>query len=230
MPKIRLPTDEDYQSYDGAHCRNLWKKVDDSWRCPGCGRAKREIMRWTRRKPKPQSGIHEPDWGWMAGLHARRDHTGEQSSGIGRFHETIICDHCTSAATSAKKRLGLPKEFSFAPCEIRSFVTATPHGPHKIDLDRAREEYRLYVEKRAIMDRESEPEVPPRRVPCEITETELEGYYGQSREAVCAACRRCGHETESFGVSEASIRRCLALMGEECPRDETNFYYNEDEL
>jgi hypothetical protein len=39
-----------------------------------------------------------------------------------------------------------------------------------------------------------------------------------------ATCSRCGHQTESYGNSGASVRRCLALMREECPRGGANFY------
>jgi len=42
--------------------------------------------------------------------------------------------------------------------------------------------------------------------------------------SVRATCSRCGHETESFGQHEGSIRRCLVLMNEECPEDEDNYY------
>ena len=61
------------------------------------------------------------------------------------------------------------------------------------------------------------------RVRCEIEETELEGDYGDI-EGVVATCSECGHQTESFGTTEASVRRCLALMREECPEDCNNFY------
>jgi hypothetical protein len=61
------------------------------------------------------------------------------------------------------------------------------------------------------------------KVSCEIEETELEGDYAMVP-SVRAYCSRCGHETESFGTSAESIRRCLALMGEECPKAESNFY------
>jgi hypothetical protein len=61
------------------------------------------------------------------------------------------------------------------------------------------------------------------KVSSEIEETELEDDYGMVT-SVCARCSRCGHETESFGTSEGSIQRCLALMREECARGETNFY------
>ena len=40
----------------------------------------------------------------------------------------------------------------------------------------------------------------------------------------CAICRRCDLETTSYGDSEASVRRCLVLLREECPKGEANFY------
>jgi len=61
------------------------------------------------------------------------------------------------------------------------------------------------------------------KVVCEIEEVELEGDHGPV-DGIVARCTRCGHETESFGTSEASVRRCMALMREECPEGEDNFY------
>ncbi len=60
-------------------------------------------------------------------------------------------------------------------------------------------------------------------VSCEIEETELEGDHAMVA-GIRASCSRCGHETESFGTSERSIQRCLALMREECPSGANNFY------
>ena len=67
------------------------------------------------------------------------------------------------------------------------------------------------------------------KVRCSVSGTELENEDGLLIDSVCAICLRCGHETESFGTSQASILRCLVLMREECPRDENNFYI-EDEI
>ena len=61
-------------------------------------------------------------------------------------------------------------------------------------------------------------------VKCIIDETELEGDFG-TIDGVTATCTRCQHVTESYGTSEASERRCLALMREECPQDELNYYF-----
>ncbi len=62
------------------------------------------------------------------------------------------------------------------------------------------------------------------RVRCAIEELELENDDGREIEGVRAICSRCDHETESFGTGDASRKRCLVLMREECPHDEENFY------
>lgn len=66
------------------------------------------------------------------------------------------------------------------------------------------------------------------RVECEIEEVDLENENGRVVEGVRATCNRCLHETESFGTSEASRKRCLALMREECPKSEENFYVDSE--
>lgn len=62
------------------------------------------------------------------------------------------------------------------------------------------------------------------RVYCDVHQIELEGDYAYDVPGVAVTCRRCGHGTESYGTSEASVRRCLALLREECPNGENNFY------
>ncbi len=64
------------------------------------------------------------------------------------------------------------------------------------------------------------------RVLCAISSVTLEGDHGEV-DGVSAECSRCGHETESFGTSEASVKRCLVVMREECPHGENNFYTDE---
>jgi hypothetical protein len=65
------------------------------------------------------------------------------------------------------------------------------------------------------------------RVACDIGYVDLDGDY-TTVEGVRATCSRCGYETESFGTSDASIRRCLAVMREECPNGERNYYLQAD--
>jgi hypothetical protein len=66
------------------------------------------------------------------------------------------------------------------------------------------------------------------KIACSIDFTELETLDGYPIDGVCATCFRCGHETESFGTSDRSIRRCLVLMREECPEGENNYYVDDE--
>lgn len=61
------------------------------------------------------------------------------------------------------------------------------------------------------------------RIKCDIEEITLEGDYGEVP-SVQATCSKCGHVTESYGTDDRSIRRCLALMHDECGCGENNFY------
>ena len=67
------------------------------------------------------------------------------------------------------------------------------------------------------------------KVEVEIAEIELENDNGIPIDSVEATCTRCDHTTESYGTGDASRRRCLALMREECPEGESNFYVDADE-
>lgn len=62
------------------------------------------------------------------------------------------------------------------------------------------------------------------KVDVEIEEIELENASGHSVDSVQATCSRCDHQTESYGTGDGSIRRCLALLREECPNSEENYY------
>lgn len=67
------------------------------------------------------------------------------------------------------------------------------------------------------------------RVECEIEEVEIEDDRGREIAGVRVTCSRCGAEKESFGTGEASIKRCLALLRDDCEKDEANFYIVEEE-
>ena len=57
----------------------------------------------------------------------------------------------------------------------------------------------------------------------------LEGEY-KDVPSVSATCSKCGHTTESYGQKDESILRSLAVLREECPLNETNFYVCDEEL
>ena len=67
------------------------------------------------------------------------------------------------------------------------------------------------------------------KVECEVRPCQVENSRGILVDGVIAECSRCGHATESVGTSERSVRRCLAMMREECPEDEENFYVADED-
>jgi hypothetical protein len=122
--EMLIPTQEEIFKFDGAHCKKLYASIGADWRCPGCYRTKYQLMRWTKRF----QGSPNAFMGWVVGLHKHHDH----GSWPGRFAETLVCEQCNSADATAKRVLGLPRDFSFAPSEIRQFVLGIPHGWHLI--------------------------------------------------------------------------------------------------
>ncbi len=64
------------------------------------------------------------------------------ADGPNRFPTTLTCGDCNSADGAAKRRLGLPEKWSFAPNEIRQFVSVKPHsGKTTIDYQIAQAIY-----------------------------------------------------------------------------------------
>ena len=61
------------------------------------------------------------------------------------------------------------------------------------------------------------------RIFCAIRYIELDGDYG-AVDSVEATCPRCGACEDSYGTDDASIRRCLLMLNQNCERDEDNFY------
>jgi len=61
------------------------------------------------------------------------------------------------------------------------------------------------------------------RVNVEISHTDVEGDYSQV-DGLCLICQRCGHKVEVGGTGGASARRGAAMLRDECPNGESNFY------
>lgn len=63
------------------------------------------------------------------------------------------------------------------------------------------------------------------RITCSVEYSDdIEDKNGKILSGVIVTCTKCGHSTQSFGQSERSINRCLALLCEECPEGENNWY------
>jgi hypothetical protein len=64
--------------------------------------------------------------------------------GEGRFPTTLICGDCNSADGTAKRKLRLPRNWSFSPAEIATFVAVPVHsGATLIDYEQAKRIYDL---------------------------------------------------------------------------------------
>lgn len=66
-----------------------------------------------------------------------------------------------------------------------------------------------------------------RKVDCEVSATQVE-LDGRWLDGVCVSCTRCEHYEEVAGESDRSVRRGLALLRENCPEGEDNYYVTDD--
>jgi hypothetical protein len=131
---------EEYRAYDGEHVWRLWRQHSDRWQCPGCGRTKFQIMRWTVK----DRGLPTVRTGWKAVLHVHHDHQADpwiinpQPRVRPRFFPTVICDHCNGVDVAVKQRYPqIDRDFSFTPWEIRQIVLPRPHQGHRFDYLKA---------------------------------------------------------------------------------------------
>lgn len=65
-------------------------------------------------------------------------------------------------------------------------------------------------------------------VNCTVEEFDAEGSSKKPVRSVRATCSMCGHVTESFGTGPKSVARCLVLLRNECPQNQTNYYVRGD--
>lgn len=59
---------------------------------------------------------------------------------------------------------------------------------------------------------------------CSVDYTTEENDDGREQACVVVTCGECGHREQSWGEGPRSVKRCLVLLRENCPQDETNFY------
>ena len=67
-----------------------------------------------------------------------------------------------------------------------------------------------------------------RKVECEVSATEVE-IDDRTLDGVEVECGRCGHIEEAAGTTERSVKRCLAMLRENCPNGESNFYVADED-
>jgi hypothetical protein len=131
----KIPTPAELAAFTGMHCGQLYREaVRTGWCCPSCGRSARELVRWTE--------IRGPSWraryGDEHGMGFTVTLSKHHCHGKGRFSPTLICGDCNSADGAAKRKLGLPADWSFTPAEIGQFVKVVVHsGATGIDYEEA---------------------------------------------------------------------------------------------
>lgn len=62
------------------------------------------------------------------------------------------------------------------------------------------------------------------RIYCDIRYGRTTNEKGIPVDSVTVECGKCGHEVTSYGGDGSSVNRCLALLNEECPENENNYY------
>lgn len=131
----KIPTAAEIEAFTGMHCASLYRDaVRTGWRCPSCKRSPQELVRWTeiRGPTGRQRFADEHGMGFTISMSRHHCH------GSGRFTTTLICGDCNSADGAAKRKLGLPEDWSFSPTEIGRFVAVIPHsGLTRIDFEEA---------------------------------------------------------------------------------------------
>lgn len=73
--ETKRPSWDEYQAFDGAHCRQIYKSLPEDWQCPGCSRTKFQILRWTTLFPKIPTARRP---GWAGGYHRQHDHASDR--------------------------------------------------------------------------------------------------------------------------------------------------------
>lgn len=71
------------------------------------------------------------------------------------------------------------------------------------------------------------------RVPCEVRILDTEAGTGSTSGGIEITCDRCDHcitiHVNGTSGEDATIRKGMVLMREECPKGERNFYYQEED-
>lgn len=138
----------------GVDMTRWWSFTPQSWKCPACGRQKKDIVRLNNndqlmcrlvehhdhmrdllltRFREISSSSREVVADEMAESFAKRS-----AAMVSSYDNTIVCDDCNTADGNAKKIAGTHEDFSFSPIELSKFIKVTPNSTHKIDAGVAR--------------------------------------------------------------------------------------------
>ena len=123
-PNKFTPTESDIQHLVATR-GNFWKKVGEDWRCPCCGRSKRDCIRPSKKNP----WVYEVKFKLLF-------------SSVERDRRSVehICDDCSNTANhlgrEAAGAIGQALEYPSSLVELselRSVVISRAHSPHAVD-------------------------------------------------------------------------------------------------
>ncbi len=134
---IRTPSAQDIASHDGAGAPDLWNAVSSEWRCPGCGRAKAEIVRASNNAKRKWSGKlmrHQEFF-----LTDACDDGDDYREWVDRHEVLLVCMDCANILPAAKQREPSISRHDvlFQLRDMRMVAKAAPHRPHDIDWNLA---------------------------------------------------------------------------------------------
>lgn len=114
-----------------------WRGVPDDWRCPGCWRAKIEIIRPSKKAP------------WAFEVWESRVF----DISTGSPQPIWLCGDCKNARVSLAKEAGVASEF-VSLADLHAIVRAKPHQRHAFDNDAITDviEYLQWRESECIWD------------------------------------------------------------------------------
>jgi len=143
----RPPTAAEISEFTGLHCSRIyWGCVGSRWTCPCCDRSAQDLIRWSEIRGQYWRAHYGDQWGMGWTINFARHHCHGSPYGRQRFETTLICGDCNSADGAAKKKLGLPAQWSFSPTEIREFTRCVAgSGRTVIDYEVARAIYDMEV-------------------------------------------------------------------------------------
>lgn len=124
-----------------------WVNASTYWQCKGCRRDKYEIVRRTKDgKTYGKIVIHHCHSHYLSGRVPFLDKLNvigrlRVVQVLERFRPTEVCEDCNNADAVAKRAVGAPFWFSFAPVEIHEFIEANPYKNHVVINDAAQSVY-----------------------------------------------------------------------------------------
>lgn len=136
---------------EGYNLNRWWVLTPQDWSCPCCSRGKPDIGRLdvVGRLYGHLMAHHDHvgdavaplfleiassrDWPGMNSL--AEDFAKRMSAFVSAHDPIVICSDCNEADAKAKKSVGAPTAFSFAPADITRFIHPAPNRPHRLDAD-----------------------------------------------------------------------------------------------